>query len=190
MKARENPFRVEKLHQLSFRLPGMSLEQLQDRFEELGKRAAIVGADGTGKTTLFEQFVNRLHDRGRVIRAVRLSLEDRRLPGDFISTKEPIDSETTILAVDGADHLRKLDWRQLRRRSGRYQGLLITSHRPGMLPTLSHCKPSLELLDELVAELVPEQKKHFEPILPDLYKRHCGNIRECLRELYDRNANL
>ncbi|MCU0915380.1 MAG: hypothetical protein MUC88_12565, partial [Planctomycetes bacterium] len=55
---------------------------------------------------------------------------------------------------------------------------------PGLLPTLLECSTSPALLETIVDELQPH------PVTPvrslnDLYERHQGNLRECLRELYD-----
>jgi hypothetical protein len=68
----------------------------------------------------------------------------------------------------------------------RRAGLLVaTLHRPRLLPTLIECRTDLGLLRELVAELAPADAPLLEPRLDELFERHRGNIRLCLRELYD-----
>jgi hypothetical protein len=71
----------------------------------------------------------------------------------------------------------------VRLRTRRAGGLVITSHRPGLLPTLFECTTSPELLAEIVGELSGADLEAGE-----LYERHRGNVRDALRELYDRWA--
>ena len=69
------------------------------------------------------------------------------------------------------------------RKARRARGLVITSHRCGLLPTLVECETSAPLLREIVETLHPGQ-----PEVDLLFDRHRGNVREALRELYDFHA--
>jgi hypothetical protein len=94
-------------------------------------------------------------------------------------------SSDTFLLIDGAERLGTFQWRRLQRRARRLGGLVITSHAVGRLPTLIECTTSLELLRGLVRELAPNELPAVEPMLGGLFERHAGNLRLCLRELYD-----
>ena len=67
-------------------------------------------------------------------------------------------------------------------------GLVITSHREGLLPTLTYCRPRLELLTELTERLLGKNEA-IEPLhLAALFESHNGNICDCLWQLYDEYA--
>jgi hypothetical protein len=86
--------------------------------------------------------------------------------------------------VDGAQELSRPAWAWLRRRSRAAAGLVVTSHRPGLLPTLVECTTDPVLLGELIRQLVAEGRPEDPP--PEaLHRRHRGNLRLALRELYD-----
>jgi polynucleotide 5'-kinase involved in rRNA processing len=72
VRARDNPFRTERVLRVRFRLPSGTWDDLLARFEALGRRAAIVGPQGSGKTTLLEDLAPRLRARGYSIRELRL----------------------------------------------------------------------------------------------------------------------
>lgn len=182
--ARANPFRAERVEALRYRLGETEWTALLARLEELDHRAALVGPKGSGKTTLLEEIEARLVERGWTLRRLRLSREHRR----------PADAEwrallagagrRDLVSVDGAEQLpwwwrRRLLWAG--RRTG---GLLITSHRPGLLPSLKEHRTSPELLAELVTELVGENEEPRMD-LEEIFAAHRGNVRDCLRHLYD-----
>ena len=56
---------------------------------------------------------------------------------------------------------------------------------PGLLPTLFECTTTPSLLKELVGGLRPHGHVVSDGLLDELYHRHHGNLRDCLRELYD-----
>ncbi|UCE48496.1 MAG: hypothetical protein JSW47_23250, partial [Phycisphaerales bacterium] len=90
-----------------------------------------------------------------------------------------------VILVDGADHLSRWIWRCLKRRVFcQKRGLIVTTHRPGLLPTWHECRTSPVLLERIVTHLVPDRAIPHACIR-ELY-HHCrGNIRDALRELYD-----
>ena len=62
----------------------------------------------------------------------------------------------------------------------------MTSHRRGRLPILRDHRTSLPLLTALVIDLVGrEETESLAPHLARLYRVHRGNLRDCLRGLYD-----
>jgi hypothetical protein len=91
-----------------------------------------------------------------------------------------------VVLLDGADAIRRSLWLLFRRHTIRHaSGLVITSHRPGLLPTLVTCSTTPALLTEIVNELCPPNHPISPTFLDALYTRHHGNLRACLRELYD-----
>lgn len=166
MRARDNPFRVERLHGLRPRID-VPLADLLARWESMGGRAALVGPHGTGKTTLIEALRVELGNPP----LLRLSEERRRLPSEL---------PAGTLLIDGAEQLDGRDWRKVVERPGR---LLVTAHRPGLLPTLWESRSSETLLDALLEDLgAGAWRVQARPLLA----AHGGNLREVFRALYDR----
>lgn len=185
--ARENPFRAERVEALRYRLTENGWAALLARFEALGRRASLVGPKGSGKTTLLAEIETRLEGRGWRIRRLRLTREQRRPGTEEWRTLWGGIGGRDLVTVDGAEQLSWWWWRRLRRAARRGGGLLVTSHRPGLLPSLHHHRTSPELLAELVTELVGEAAREMDFV--ELFDRHGGNVRDCLRQLYDGWAN-
>ena len=178
----DNPFASHRVEALHYRACSLSRFDLERRIDALGGLVAIVGAKGSGKTTLLEELGEQLP--GPVI-TVRIHGSD---PHPYRAANhqlpDPVTSSHTIL-VDGAEQLGALSWRTVLNRVHRARRLVATHHRPGRLPTLIECTTSPALLCDLVRELAPENVPFLEPTLENLFHRHDGNIRSCLRELYD-----
>lgn len=190
MRACDNPFRVQRLGRLGYRLEGTSWEGLMARLAVLGWRAALVGPEGHGKSTLLVELARRLmEDRGFRVRSVTLRRGERRLPAAARAHLLAGVGARDLLLVDGAQELAPREWGRLRAASGPAGGLLITSHRPGLLPTLHDCRTSPELLDGLMAELLAGPREgEVRVALPsprELFARHRGNLREALLAAYD-----
>jgi hypothetical protein len=178
----ENPFRSEVIDGIRFRPQGCTWEDLLERLESLEWRAAIVGAEGTGKTALLDELAERSPRR-----AARVELhggETDPLPAAVDQLPEAPGADTVVF-FDGAEQLGPFAWLRFRRRVGRAAGLVITSHRPGRLPSLILTTTSPTLLHDLVAEIVPDDIDALAPGLEALFDRHDGNVRSCLRDLYD-----
>jgi hypothetical protein len=77
MRARDNPFRTERMLEVRYRLEGIGWEELLRRFEKLGYRAALIGPHGSGKTTLIESLEPRLNALGFETRVIRLTAEQQ-----------------------------------------------------------------------------------------------------------------
>ena len=72
LRARDNPFAVQRVHAIRYRLAGITWEELLERLAALGFRAALVGPHGHGKTTLLEDLGARLAEEGFRVRAATL----------------------------------------------------------------------------------------------------------------------
>ena len=83
MRARDNPFRTDRVLAVRYRLDQGTFDGLLDRLDALGRRAAIVGPKGSGKTTLLEDLAPRLRDRGFTVRELRLNEENPGFEPEF-----------------------------------------------------------------------------------------------------------
>lgn len=178
MNARDNPFRSERMDALAYRAPGFSWEDFERRVAALGGRAAIVAPPGHGKSTLLDGFARRLAARGDRIRRLQIEFRQRRL------RREQRTAFSGWWLVDGVEQLAWPGWLELRWLARGSRGLVVTSHRPGRLPTAHACRTSPALLDELRRELTGAG-------LPDAearWRRHRGDVRAALRECYDQAA--
>lgn len=180
MRARDNPFAVQRVLAVRYRLSGTTWEELLKRLAALRFRAAVVGPHGHGKTTLLEDLGARLTARGLRVRPVTLHEGDRGLDAGQRSTLFDDLTPSDVLFLDGAEQLGPLSWFEVRTRTRAAGGLVVTSHWPGLLPTLHECRTTPELLAEIVRELGAEERETEQ-----LFARHRGNVRDALRELYD-----
>lgn len=185
VKARDNPFRVERVRTFRYRPLDSSWDELLQRLERAEFRGALVGPEGSGKTTLLEDIAERLQSLGRPSRWLQIRRETRRDGGRLVDQFLQAALTEDVLLVDGVEQLGPMDWRRLRRGSRVHAGLVITTHAPGRLATLIECRTSVRLLEQMVAELAPEAIERLRPGLRALFARHAGNVRLCLRELYD-----
>ena len=166
-------------------------DELLGRLERLGGRGALVAPDGHGKSTLLDALAKRLTDTGHTLRRLTAS-RDRPLPRrDLRAFRHRVGGGDALL-LDGAGHLGPWRWWRVRRVARRAAVLVVTLHRPGRLPTLAVCTTSPQLLGELIDELLAAADPTLDlPELPsatELHARHAGNVRNALRELYDRCA--
>lgn len=176
MRARDNPFASHRVEKLRYRLPeGLTWDRLLDRLAALRYRAALVGPHGRGKTTLLEELASRLKALGFRVRTVTLRQEERR-----VGRLGGLGADE-ILLLDGAELLGRLAWLRVRFACRRAGGLIVTSHRAGLLPTLLECRTTPELLADLARELTGEELE-----VGELFARHGGNVRMAFREMYGR----
>ena len=171
--AHENPFRPERTDALA-PLIDEPLEVLLARFASQGHRGVLVGPHGSGKSTLLRTLAPHL---GCVTwLRLRQDLDHNRtalaaLPGR-------IDG---ILMLDGLEQLGPLAWWRVQRRA---TGILATSHRSGRLPTLRQHRTSPALLGQIIDALGEPRPDDLD----QLFAHHMGDVRACLRTLYDRAA--
>jgi len=185
MRARDNPFRSDRILSLRYRLQGGSWEGLLGRFEELGRRAAIVGPQGSGKTTLLEDLAPHFRRGGYRVRDLRLDTETPRFHESFLDDFSRTLGSRDLILFDGAEQLGRRAWFRFLRRSRTAGGLIATLHRPGRLPTLWATRTSPELLERLVEQILGDRARDVRFLTSRLYEKHGGNLREALRELYD-----
>ncbi|MCX5660744.1 MAG: hypothetical protein NTW19_13640 [Planctomycetota bacterium] len=164
------------------------------RLDALGRRAAIVGPKGTGKSTLLEDLAQRFVQRGLRPRIVRVPDPRERFDSGSrrvrLADLVPRDlGPGDVLLVDSAENLNWLAWRSALTRARPAAGMVITAHRPGRLPTLIETRTSPQLLREIVDQLLAGSPALREKVDVDsLFAEHRGNLHEALRELYLRWA--
>ncbi|HWL06803.1 MAG TPA: hypothetical protein VNQ76_00150 [Planctomicrobium sp.] len=184
MRPRENPFRVECLEALTYRFQSGGLETLLHKLALNNHRGAIVGPHGHGKSTLLALLEQTLRQQRILVRSLQLTeancREQSRLVREWLISAGP----NAMLLLDGAEQLGYWNWFKVRWFSRFRRGLVVTSHRAGLLPTVFNCETNPKLLDELVLQLTGKTS------LPgmdssSLFETHQGNLRDCLRTLYD-----
>jgi hypothetical protein len=188
MKARDNPFTVQRVLRLRYRLSESQWGHFLQHLERREYRGALVGPEGSGKTTLLEDLGARLELQGMATRWLRLSRERRpewrSLCEEWIAGLRADD----VILFDGAEQIPWWSWRGFLRQVRFARGLVITTHRSGRLPTLRHCRTSLELTQSLVEQLIGPLHSEGKQRITTLYSRHRGNVRDVLRTLYDHYA--
>jgi hypothetical protein len=185
LRARDNPFATDCVLRERYRLDAAGWRELLAKLERLNFRGALVGPHGSGKTTLLEDLAMRLESAGWRPVWVRLSTGFRRLPvwcdAAFMAKLGGKD----MVLLDGAEQLGAIAWWVFNYRCRCAGGLVITTHSAGRLKTLRRCETTPQLVAELAGAL-------GEPLsvtdAEALYRTHGGNLREALRELYDRRA--
>jgi hypothetical protein len=185
MRARDNPFAANRVLSIRYEFPEGQAGTLLPRLERLRYRAAIVGPHGTGKTTLLEDLEKPLARLGFRVTHLRLDAKHRRFPRGCLSQLATTLDARDLICLDGAEQLDRVRWMMFRWRTRRAGGVLITSHRPGLLPTLIECTTSPALLEGIMSRLAPQAGGVRTPTPEDLFARHHGNLRDALRELYD-----
>lgn len=192
MKARQNPLRADRVLQVRFRLaaiePDLSWEVLLDRLGAQHWRGALVGPEGSGKTTLLEDMAPHLVARGLRTKQLQLSREAPRFaPGFLAQFCDGLESQDCVL-FDGAEQMSRLTWRRFLHQARRAGGLVITSHRAGLLPILVQCRTTPALLHDILVQLLGDDAARWDS--ETLWTRHGGNVRLALRELYDQYAEM
>jgi energy-coupling factor transporter ATP-binding protein EcfA2 len=185
MKARDNPFAVERIQTIRYRPLNTTFDRIFAHLHELNYRAAIIGPEGSGKTTLLEELQEILRQKG--FRTNLIFINDTS-HFDSPACRRLLSGLTrdTLLLLDGADLIRRSDWSLLKRHTITHaHGLVITAHRRGLLPALIECSTTPTLLKDIVSDLLPPGRTIPAEFLDSLCQRHQGNLRACLRELYD-----
>ncbi len=181
MRARENPFRSERIDALAYRPQTLAWRQIVERLDALGGHGAIVGPHGSGKSTLLRRLGIHLRERGLVVE--RLFLNDRAPRPSFRKITELAErsSSRTAFLLDGAEQLSLPRWLAVRHAGA----FIVTAHRDGRLPCLVETETSLALLKELAAALTRPSPPPGDAVLEHLHRKYGGNVRDAFFALYD-----
>ncbi|MEM7625748.1 MAG: hypothetical protein AAF333_08970 [Planctomycetota bacterium] len=190
-KPSENPFRSACLDELPY-LPTEGWRVIERRLRDARFRGAVVGPHGHGKTTLIEHLADQVSlapampegSTVEVVCYIRVDPSDRSQRHQI---RRVIRHQPGLLVIDGYDLLGW--WDRLRVRMRR-RPVLVTSHRETPLATVARCRTSPELLADLIERLSPPARAALgRAEITRLYEGHRGNLRDALRELYDRVAD-
>lgn len=191
MRACDNPFSTTKVERtLGFdpQLNGTSWEAIESRWLELGKRAALIGPHGAGKTTFIDAFAKRLHARGVEIYRLFLNTEASIISSD--QWHELSNCQGKVVILDGEEQLSFLQRRRFYKLTHSATGVLISRHSKGKLPSLLDFTPRMETLEHCVKMLAPAHYEQLAPSLDHWWIVHRGNIREILLRCYDRMTKI
>jgi hypothetical protein len=155
MRARDNPFSTDRVLKIRYRPRGWTWDELLDRLARMDYRAAIVGPEGRGKTTLMEDLEPHLRAKGFGVRRLCLTRERPAFDARWLREFFAAATSNDVLLFDGAEQLSRLGWWRFRRMAKPARGLVITSHRSGMMPTLVECATDAGLLRGIVRDLAP-----------------------------------
>lgn len=202
-----NPFSTRFVRPGALRFqfaPAATAEQLVRRLEELNWRAQIVGAHGTGKSTLLAALLPVFEIFGVTVKSIALHDRQRTLPAEFLADMPAAArTETTavsagdrdsrpkiVLVVDGYEQLSRWSRSKLRRFCQRHGlGLLVTSHQSVGLPMLFETQVNAQLAAQLATELQQTLTPDRALIGPDdaaaAFVASGGNLRESFFVLYD-----
>lgn len=183
--AKNNPFGAGRIRAIGYLPQEVSWPQIEARLKRLDYTAAVVGPHGSGKSTLLRSLEKRLNQCGIQTEKLFINLDIKLSWQAIVNTIKSLPPKS-VLFFDGANHLSFLRFKQLRYMTQKRKiGLVITSHREGSLPTLTHCRPRPELLIELTERLLGEHEAIEQAHLAALFESHHGNIRDCFWQLYD-----
>lgn len=156
------------------------------RLESMQWCGSIVGGHGRGKTTLIEQLLPRLKQRGFEPKVFVLRTESTNADKDALTEKLRAVEKPGFIVLDGAEQLSTARWLGVRSAASKAAGFLISVHRTSRLPVALNLESNVLLLESLVTELTGSELPKGEA--QAIFHRHYGNIRDCFRELYDRYA--
>jgi energy-coupling factor transporter ATP-binding protein EcfA2 len=169
------PFRFE---------PGIGPQDLVDRLAAAGWRGQIVGPHGSGKSTLLATLLPLIESSGRHPLLITLHEGDRRLPVRL--DRRIVPPQPAILVVDGYEQLGRWHrWRLDRRCQRQGWGLLATAHGGVGLPAVFETRATVQLAQQIVAELAPDQCAIEPAAIVASFHARAGNLREVLFDCYD-----
>ena len=185
MRPADNPFRSECLQSIPYIFPNGDWDILLNHLQSCGNRGAIVGACGTGKSTLLIQMEERFKEKKH--QTIRLFLNDRnrREAGTHLHHFFKKMTQEKVVFLDGAEQLNPWQWWWFLFQSRHTSGLIVTCHHEKHLPWVFKTSSTPPLLSEIINQLLKDEKIRINIDHELLYKKHHGNIREALREMYD-----
>lgn len=195
MKAKDNPFRSGRIEKIPYCLRGLSRKALYARIQTMHFRGALVGAQGTGKTTLLEEIGQELSAQGKEVCSLRLTEENPSFSWKRLNSLRAMMHKNLIVLLDGADRMSRLQWEIFQRMTRPAGGMIITTHALKWLPQIFHCETDLYVLKEVLQNLLADAHALIWDDARVLFYQYDGNIRLVLRDLYesfaeDRYADL
>jgi hypothetical protein len=145
---------------------------------------AIQGPHGHGKTTLLRAVLAAADQAGRPTSFLRVGAAGWVSRALFlIGLARPC----TVIGVDGWELLPAGLPTVLRGAATcRRATIVATTHGPAGMPVLARCETSPQLLASIVDRLPAHGGRIAASDIDDAFRRHGGNLREALYDLYDR----
>ncbi|XAL98484.1 hypothetical protein OT109_12955 [Phycisphaeraceae bacterium D3-23] len=182
----DNPFRAQRLDALRYAEDGVVVDEVVEKLRQKCYRGALVGPHGTGKTTLLREVGDRLIGEGLSPMPLFINSDERgTLPRHWRSAIRMAGHGDALL-LDGYDLLPLWARAWVLHASRGASAVVVTSHRRCVWKTVAKTTSSPAVLRRLVSELTEED----DAALIDcdaLWHKHQGNLRDALRELYDRH---
>lgn len=175
-----NPFRVSRLAGLPPVWEADGPAGLARRWEAAGRRGALVGPHGTGKSTRLRALAAHLADGGWNVVAVQWHDDGTTTPPGWarvLAAPGPRD----LVCLDGSENAGALTSLRLRLRLRRAGGVLATLHRPARwLPTLAVHRPDPAVFVAHACALDPGCADRAR----EAFAAARGNAHEAFRRLY------
>ncbi len=186
MRPRDNPFKSAAiLSRITYIHGTGNRDRLLADFAAMRYRGAILGGEGRGKSTLLGDLEVALQKDGYEIIHLQLTAGQRSLVATpWPTVKGRLDGRVMV-CLDGAEQMSRVAWHRFRWACRKAGGLLITSHVPGLAPTLIELDTSVELFRLIVGKLLDGRSLPEHVQLDRILVAHQGNMRLALRELYD-----
>ena len=188
--AKDNPFIVQRTDAIPFdfhETPFANIESFADHAAAHHFRGAILGQHGRGKTTLLCGLASHLNQQSIDCELVFFPRE-KESQAEAIAQTYTRGQNGAIVLVDGFERLGFLARQRMLIQSRSFSGFIATTHRPGRLATLVHCRTSQQTLISVLESLGQDQPEILAAAAP-LLSQHRGNVRFVLRELYDQFAD-
>jgi len=190
VNALNNPFATDRVERvLAFRpeWAGTTWKEIELRWKSLNHHATLTGHHGSGKTTFLDAWKKRLIEDGHEVVSLFLNRESRSLTPVGWQALENCSGKTILL--DGEEQLSWRARRKFHQLCQQADGVLVTRHSRGKLPTLLHFESDIRTLELCIQQLAPEHHQILSPRL-ELWWQQCnGNIREILLKCYDALGN-
>jgi hypothetical protein len=185
----ENPFcsRHVRPGATSYRFPpGESLDAVLARLREQRWRGEIVGPHGSGKSSLLTVLVPALQAAGHLVQWFELHDGQRKLPDRWDAPDRC--PPGTVLVIDGYEQLDASCKRQILKKAPKHdRGVIVTAHAASGLPLIVQTSTTLELAQDIVAELMAGRPALVARAdVEECFEQSNGNLREMLFALYDR----
>ncbi|MCW1885082.1 hypothetical protein OKA04_10115 [Luteolibacter flavescens] len=182
MRAGENPFapgRLERLLGYDPALAGTTWEALESRWHDLGRRAAVTGHRGAGKSALLRAWAQRCDS------PVVLHFNEQRRRLDEADRQQIATGAGRVWIIDGADYLALRDRPALHRAAKAAAGILVSRYRARGWPELLRLKSTPQLAGALLERISASHAGQFRFDLDARFRRCDGNLREFWLACYD-----
>jgi len=188
VSAKDNPFATHRVEAVPFCFATGDWESNLQRLRSMNWRGAIVGAQGSGKTTLMLELQSRLANgpNSEIQAHFCFTSRDRTEHSKQLDELIQRSSDGSVLLVDGIERLTWWQRRRLFRHDAGRIRIVVTAHRPTGLPVWIGCQTDWPLMQSILERLIESPNESLINESQRLFQTHRGNIREVLRELYDR----